>query len=339
MTVRQLKVGAKRRAAPEWSAPSEILIMALDPAYCSVAPSSAGGLGAPDLVDEALRGKFDSCRKELVSVHAHVRTASQAPCVANLSKAFLLDKGNNLEGLSGQRILHLYCSYWRSFFGAALQKEQKDHPAVWPDWFHAYLPSRRREGAMVTRRCVANSLAKLRLPFLGDLRDMANAFACTRPETLLETLNKLIKDKFFAEFFFQRITNSVVELPSFEGGCVTVVPQTGNVIGSSEGPVFFSDAFVSALGGWLAETELREEFPQIILLHSEGFLVEGGLSTFADDTFMTRVVPSGLAVDAAKTLQLDDTYFNESTSAGGWVQNKKSGILCRRSGLRARTAR
>ena len=200
-TARYMKQGAKRKATPPWSIPAEVFLMIVEPAYYSVRPLSSSGLGAPDVVAEAEAGKFNSARVRLRAVVSHSRAAAHVPHIANLSKGFLLDKANGKEGLLGQRIVHLYCPWWRNYFGAALKAEQRKTPFSWPPWCHAYLAGRRREGAMITQRCLSWTLASLKLSCVNDLRDMTNAFACTAADARLCALSAMVGDDYFADIF------------------------------------------------------------------------------------------------------------------------------------------
>ena len=111
-----------------------------------------------------------------------------------------------------------------------------------------------------------------------------------------------------------------VDAPAF-----WMVPQVGNFIGSAEGPVFFMAAFQRSVEDWLARTE--EFFSPVVLVDpcsvTAAGEINGDISTFADDTFATRVVPEGDPVDALRLVELDDFHFNAAVSSGGWAQNKE----------------
>lgn len=231
---------SKRRASPRWSVPLEIFLMALAPSYCSVSLPKAEGLGCSKLGEVADRA--GSCKGALWEILVHVRRASATPNVANLSKGFFIDKENGKAWLLGQRLLHIYCPFWRSFFGGIVKEAEKKKPFEWADFSHAYLAGRRREGAMLAQRATSWTLRRLKISHINDLRDMTNAFASTTKERREETLATLIPEKHQA-LFTQRITNSAVELVSFEEEAICMVPQLGNIIGSSEGPLFFLGEF------------------------------------------------------------------------------------------------
>ena len=60
-TIRTLKKTKKRKASPKWSAPTELIILALDPDYCSMTRQHNTGLGHPSTGDK----KYNSCRDNL----------------------------------------------------------------------------------------------------------------------------------------------------------------------------------------------------------------------------------------------------------------------------------
>eukprot|EP00971_Amphidinium_carterae_P290338 5764552-Amphidinium_carterae.1 len=57
---------------------------------------------------------------------------------------------------------------------------------------HAYLKGRCREGAMLAQRALGWTLRAQHIPFYSDLRDMRNAFACTKAELRESCLMRLI---------------------------------------------------------------------------------------------------------------------------------------------------
>eukprot|EP00972_Heterocapsa_arctica_P043707 6452076-Heterocapsa_arctica.AAC.1 len=63
-------------------------------------------------------GDLEACNEELQKVHYHVWRAGRVPLIANRSRSFFIDKGTGAPGLTGQRLLHLFCAYWRNYYGA-----------------------------------------------------------------------------------------------------------------------------------------------------------------------------------------------------------------------------
>ena len=118
--------------------------MAIDPGFVSKGLDMMAGVGSAKLSEIARACK--TCREEFIELHVHVRRCGYVPCQGNLSKGFFLDKGTGAPGLAGQRLLHVYCAYWRSFFGSLVVKGLAQSKHEWPPWCDAYLPHRRREG-------------------------------------------------------------------------------------------------------------------------------------------------------------------------------------------------
>eukprot|EP00972_Heterocapsa_arctica_P046625 6880298-Heterocapsa_arctica.AAC.1 len=63
-TIWRLKKSAKRKATPSWSCPSEILLLALCPSYCSVGEAKLTGIGGTTMQDFA-GGDLEACNEEL----------------------------------------------------------------------------------------------------------------------------------------------------------------------------------------------------------------------------------------------------------------------------------
>ena len=242
-TLRFLKRGPKRKSCPEWSAPAELLIMALDPRYYAVRDSIPHGVGC----DATECTKLTKARNTLLKVLVQVRCADggngATPYLAHLSRGVTLDKGNKKSGVKALRLIHMFCTWWKAFFGAALRRSLRDQPVSWDDAFHGYITGRRRKGAMITQR-----LRQEGIQHLTDFEDMSNAFACTRANCRAEVLEELINEV-DRPMFFERILNSTVLYESDEERFFAT-PQCGNFMGSSEGPIFFLAAYASPLLRW-----------------------------------------------------------------------------------------
>ena len=150
------------------------------------------GLGCKAFKDS--EEEFLSCKSELKKFLSHLHRCGQVPLTSNLSQVFLQPKGNDKAGLLGQRQLHLYCHFWRLFYGARLKAEMRAARPAWDSFAHAYLPGRGREGAMATQNATQNKLASAGIPSVAHLRDMTNAFASTSDEPRVETVNDLVTD-------------------------------------------------------------------------------------------------------------------------------------------------
>ena len=103
---------------------------------------------------------------------------------------------------------------------------------------------------MFCQRALSWVLEKLGYSHINDLRDMKNTFVCTVEESRMETIKEFNFNALTAKgenFFKQRVHNSAVSLTAQAGKEVAVVPHTGNVIGTSEGPIMFSKSFAKPL--------------------------------------------------------------------------------------------
>ena len=109
-TLRILKRGPKRKSCPEWSAPDELLIMALDLWYYAVRDLIPHGLG----YDATECTKLTRARNTLLKVLVQVRCADgcngATPYLAHLSRGVTLDKGNKKSGVKALRLIHMFCT-------------------------------------------------------------------------------------------------------------------------------------------------------------------------------------------------------------------------------------
>ena len=53
-----------------------------------------------------------------------------------------LDKGNEKSGVKALRLIHMFCTWWKAFFGAALRRSLRDQLVSWNDAFHGYITGR-----------------------------------------------------------------------------------------------------------------------------------------------------------------------------------------------------
>ena len=325
-----MRNAAKRKACPSWSVPVELLLMSLFPSYCSVSDRSALGLGSKSLSDAA--GSFASCKKELANFLQHLHCCGQVPLIANLSKVFLQPKANDKAGLLGQRQLHLYCHFWRLFYGARLKKEIWKKNCKWDSFAHAYRPGRRREGAMATQNAVQDKLAIAGIPSFAHLRDMTNAFMSTGDPVRVETVEELVEDGAplyqagpvgYRYYFLQKLKASGVLLEADDGTIILVCPLEGNIVGSSEGPVLFSWSYNKYLNKWLLKRKQTAPSPSIVLVHPRGSKHTGELVVFADDSLCRRIINPGQTWEQIlEGLLNDDCCFDQIMGEeGGWIQN------------------
>ena len=115
---------------------------------------------------------------------------------------------------------------------------------------------------MIVQRAVEARLSDKRTSTINFLRDQRNEFACTSPaerETTMEEVttsdskgNEHFTDRLLPghrNWFRQRYLNNVVELQGHNGS-THVMPRTGHIIGSAEGPLFLqSPTTASSLAG------------------------------------------------------------------------------------------
>ena len=322
-----LKKSIKRKSAPPWSVPAEVLLIALCPGYCSVREKKTTAIGGPGLAEVAETSM--TCKVELLKILEHLHAGQFIPLVANKSMAFLQDKNNGKPGLLGQRILHLYCTFWRHWHGAAMHQSVKATQPRWQSYSHAYLKGRRREGAMITQNSVQMRLMKANVHSLGHLRDMTNAFVCTANDDRTEAVKDLTPPYCpddgkltHRTFFEQKLVASTVVFNAYDEDGIHVVPQTGNIVGSSEGPRLFSWAYNKKIDKWLHARKECAPSPTITLVHPKGSRHTGEAVIFADDSNTRRIIPPGESLqDAIWGLYNDDKCFDDIMNEGNWVQN------------------
>ena len=108
--------------------------------------------------------KADSGDDTLLKIVVQVRCADggngAAPYLAQLSRGVTLEKGNRKSGVKALRLIHMFCTWWRALFSAALRRNLRMQPVHWNDAFHGHITGRRREGAMITQRAVTVRLRK-----------------------------------------------------------------------------------------------------------------------------------------------------------------------------------
>ena len=79
-------------------------------------------------------------------------------------------------------------------------------------------------------------------------------------------------------------------------------------------------------------SSLREGWPEqcastiVYILPWYDQIIGGSLAAYADDTFVSRAVPSGTAEEALHILRSDDREVDAIMAEDGWVQNSKKEI-------------
>ena len=316
--------GPKRKACPDWSLPTEIFCLLLNPGTCTGVADEGRGLGAEGNAELANYTLPRQCFENFLT---HMHRTGEAPCFANLTRAFFIDKQNGKEGLDGLRMIHLFCIFWRHFFRQALRSSARLLRPVWDAWSYAYRAHCRREGGMTVTRVVEWRLQVNKLSTLNTFKDMRNAFCCTKKVERDKTLEELIVPDAALEanryghesFFRQRMNNTVVELWGEDANC-HVMPRCGNIIGSAEGPPFFSRSFNRTISKWWQA--VASISPSLKVVHPiTNSVEEGGLNFFADDINTKHVVLDHSAETAAEICLQECSALNSFLSDGGWTQN------------------
>ena len=284
-------------------------------------------------MDDSCSEQFGECLAELKRFLRHLHRSQLVPLVALLSRAVLLAKDNGKDGLLGQRVLHLYCAFWRQWYGTRLKDcmHKGGHTDKWDSFAHAYVVHRRREAAMLVPTEVSTKLQHVGLWSVANLRDMTNAFSCTFADCREATLCELVPPPAesgdapgYRGFFRQKFLASIVKFVADNGSEHYVCPSVGNIVGSSEGPSLFTWAYNAKLRQWLVAREAEAPLPSLVLVHPRGSRRREDLTTFADDSHSRRVMdPASTLRDEVAKLMADDHCFDAVLGTGGWKQNKK----------------
>ena len=115
------------------------------------------------------------------------------------------------------------------------------------------------------------------------------------------------------------MNNTVIELWGEDANC-HVMPRCGNIIGSAEGPPFFSRSFNRTISKWWQAVASMS--PSLKVVHPiTNSVEEGGLNVFADDINTKHVVLDHSAETAAEICLQECSALNSFLSDGGWTQN------------------
>ena len=114
---------------------------------------------------------------------AVARHTDRAPVQANTSQSFQLDKGKQVPGPVGLRLIHCFDVFWRCMYRAM---REDGTPSKVPDFAYGGIPHRRREFGMIVTRVTAGKLRAARIPFVARSHDGRNAFGCTAHEKIKE---------------------------------------------------------------------------------------------------------------------------------------------------------
>ena len=105
----------------------------------------------------------------------------------------------------------------------------------------------------------------------------------------------------------QKLNNTSIDIQDDTKSTSSYAPQEGNIIGSTEGPIFFASAFGEAVEGWRDRASRELSTPVIQLIHSDGSTHDGSLVVYADDTFVRRNAET--ASHSTETILADEAIF------------------------------
>lgn len=314
-----LKKAIKRKAAPAWSAPSELILMCMSPYYYSKRKGGRG-LGHDDPTD------WHQTARRLRRLCVHTRRAGVAPTTAHRSQSVPLPKRNGKKQMAALRWIHIFCPFWRAWFKQLLDTGVASLLPFWPSYVTGFLPRRRRENCMAALRVVSWRLNMLKLPFADIFYDLSNAFGSTTHEHLLLTLPTVTRltDK---DFFEQRIRNSAFSIVALDRE-ITMIVGEGTLMGSSEGPLLFARAFTEELKQWVTNfSSVLPESSRGLRLRCTFFrtLHDGGLFNFADDVARKVLLPPSKVMDlrtVTETVALTTSLLQEALAPGGHRLNQ-----------------
>ena len=174
---------------------------------------------------------------------------------------------------------------------------------------------------MITQRVVSVRSKKEGIQHMTDFEDMSDAFACRSANCRAEVLEELINET-DRPMFFERVLNSTVRYDSDEGHFFAT-PRCGNLVGSSEGPIFFLAAYALPIIRWNMQTWEEEHLPLLQGQTPSGLVCDLGLSAFADDVAKKVVGRSEEELFEAleHSDRVLDRVLDEELEGGGWKRN------------------
>ena len=93
--------------------------------FCS-GDSVPHGLGFDKGECAKLTAAKDTMLKFLVQVRCKDGGNGATPYLAHLSRGVTLDKGNRKSGVKALRLIHMFCTWWKAFFSAALRRNLRE---------------------------------------------------------------------------------------------------------------------------------------------------------------------------------------------------------------------
>ena len=239
---------------------------------------SRAGIGNDKTPVEAK--EFERCFRQLLYT---VRKKNQAPWIWHRSYTIPLVKPGNKTGTQAVRLVHLSDPIGKQFFKGC--RARGIHPVV--DYTACgFLPSRRREAAIMGQ-CIASwKLAKYGWVHARGQEDLSNAFGSTTMRALRDTTDE-IYDQLDARLVHQRHENAIMHVNAWNGAADFLIKQ-GGLQGDVLRPPDFVHSFAKPVRQWTEA--MQEEYEGRLLISCcpitvkhETHEVDLAYSSFADD--------------------------------------------------------
>ena len=186
-----------------------------------------------------------------------------------------------------------------------------------------FLPSRRREAAIM-ERCIASwKLAKYGWVHARGQEDPSNAFGSTTMRALRDTTDE-IYDQLDARFVHQRHENAIMHVNAWNGAADFLIKQGGLQV-DVLGPLDFVHTFAKPVRLWTEA--MQEEYEGRLLIsccpitvEHETHEVDLAYSSFADD--IARVHVGSSAQKVADKLFISRHILKDCLQPFGWNANE-----------------
>ena len=317
---------SKRRGAPPWSMPLEIFQLCMSPDFYSRKRRGVEGLGAEVGVPA---GTARTVTKRLTRLLIHNRRCGEAPCIAHRSAAFQVDKHNGATSTKAVRLIHNICPFWKVFYKKIMVEGARaiKDPDFWPSYMMGFISGRRREDAIASVSIMGHRLRAAGRHYVDSYHDMANAFASTNKDMLIEESLPLVlpQDQALLE---QRITNSCCHISAL-GGSFDFVAGEGAFMGTAEAPLCFLSLFKDKVREWNIESYSHQKEMGIRCSIFEGVRIDGSLATFADDIARKLLVEGGTTAAAVREVKRNTESLSAAIAPTGLAQNvSKLDLVC-----------
>ena len=242
---------SKRKYTPEWGTCVEALLLALRPGHNLTHRQQ--GLGyREEQGGETFYNKF---KEVMVQIRRTVRT----PVDWHRSKAFLQSKNNTAGGIRGQRVIHCFDHAGAAWYSAQL----KEHPPNPMYWEHGGWRGRSREEAIIVQNQSQWRLAQAGRSHVLSLYDAANAFGCTKKESLDKLVATWPREQ--AVHFEDRNRHKMCTVALPEGN-YTYQPGEGDLMGFTTAPRQFMENYVGPLKNGICTSHTRTKRTRSSLL-------------------------------------------------------------------------